>query len=130
VQPGAPRHGERAGLRAQVVGDHALDFGRALGQVGRDVGRQLGAQLKHGAGGVVEQFAVLVGRIDDVFARLRQPQRDQRGRRQQHHDHREHASPTAGAGAHGRNAQQAFFEQAGEPARDQKADAHADQARQ
>ena len=83
AQPCTPCHGQCACLGAQVVGDDALDFCGALGQMGRHVGRQLQAQFQHRAGHVGEQFAVLLRRINQVTTRMRQPG----GQQRQGHEH-------------------------------------------
>ena len=70
AQPGAPRHGKGTGLGGQVAGNGALNGIGAIGQMRRHVGRELVAQFEHGARHVVQQFAVLLRRINDVATRM------------------------------------------------------------
>jgi hypothetical protein len=76
-QPGAARDGQRAGLGAQVIGDHALHLGGTLGQLQGKVGREFEAQFAHRLGHVFQQLAVLLGCLDQVGARMGQPQPQQ-----------------------------------------------------
>ena len=134
-QPGASGQCQHTGLGGQVVGDGALHLHRALRQHRCQIGRQLLAQFQHGARQVLEQFAVLLRCLADVAARMRESQHQQHQRC--HHDQRggQYLGPARQArGGVGHAAQAQPPRHNGKllrhPARDQKAQAGKQQARQ
>ncbi|MNV72583.1 hypothetical protein D3C71_1656850 [compost metagenome] len=127
-KPGPAGNRQHAGLGAQVGGNHGLDFARAIGQLAGDVGRQLVAQLEHGARQIVQQFLVLLWRLDDIPAGVGQGAGQQGQRREHHHRGGNHLRPVRQIAGYAAALQPR--QQPGQGAREHEADADAQQAGQ